>query len=122
MATFDLLVRNTSEVLTVAGDLADGADRALSPIASGVVGIANGRIAHLGAEADLPADAVGLRTEILDAAGGLVGPGFVDPHTHLVFAGDRAAEFELRCRGVTYLEIARAGGGIASTVRTTRAT
>ena len=121
MPAFDLLVCNASEVLTLAGDPADGPDRALSPIASGVVGIANGRIAYLGSEADLPADAVGERTQRLDAAGGFVGPGFVDPHTHLVFAGDRAAEFELRCGGATYLEIARAGGGIASTVRATRA-
>ena len=47
-------------------------------------------------------------------------PGFVDAHTHLVFAGNRADEFEMRCSGITYQEIARQGGGIRSTVRRTR--
>lgn len=60
-------------------------------------------------------------TEIIDAAGRVVTPGFVDAHTHLVFAGNRADEFELRCTGTTYQEIARQGGGIRSTVRRTRA-
>ncbi len=121
MSSFDLVVSNTSEVLTVTGDPAQGGDRALAPIPSGAIGITSGKIAYLGAEADLPPDAVGPRTEVLDAAGGLVGPGFVDPHTHLLFAGDRGREFELRCRGVTYLELAQSGGGIANTVRATRA-
>ena len=58
--------------------------------------------------------------EQLDAAGCVVMPGFVDPHTHLVWAGDRAAEFEMRLQGKTYLEIMQAGGGIVSTVRETR--
>ena len=56
-----------------------------------------------------------------DARGAWITPGLVDCHTHLVYAGDRAHEFELRLRGATYEEIARAGGGIASTVRSTRA-
>ncbi len=56
-----------------------------------------------------------------DAAGCVVMPGFVDPHTHLLWAGDRAAEFEMRLKGATYLEILAAGGGILSTVRATRA-
>jgi len=58
---------------------------------------------------------------VLDARGGFVGPGFVDPHTHLVFAGERSGEFELRCQGTSYQDIAHAGGGILSTVRATRA-
>jgi imidazolonepropionase len=57
----------------------------------------------------------------VDARGELVLPGFVDAHTHLVFAGERSSEFALRCQGATYLEIAKAGGGIASTVQATRA-
>jgi imidazolonepropionase len=77
-------------------------------------------VAYLEPESSLPAEAVGPRTEVIDAEGGFVGPGFVDPHTHLVFAGERSREFELRCQGATYQEIARSGGGIASTVHATR--
>jgi imidazolonepropionase len=58
--------------------------------------------------------------EVLDASGCVVMPGFVDPHTHAVWAGDRAAEFEMRLEGKTYLEILEAGGGILSTVQQTR--
>jgi imidazolonepropionase len=59
--------------------------------------------------------------EEIDASGKVVMPGFVDPHTHLVFAGDRADEFEQRIKGATYMEIMAAGGGIMSTMRATRA-
>jgi imidazolonepropionase len=58
--------------------------------------------------------------EVLDARGRVLLPGFVDPHTHLIWAGDRAGEFELRIRGASYMEIMAAGGGIASTVEATR--
>lgn len=121
MASFDLLIQNASEILSVQGEPGDPADRALTPIPRGALGISNGRIAYLGAAADLPPDAVGPRTQVIDALGGFVGPGFVDPHTHLVFAGERSREFELRCGGATYRQIAEAGGGIASTVQATRA-
>jgi len=72
----------------------------------------------VGPEAELPRSYAGL--DCWDAAGGLVTPGLVDCHTHLAFGGWRADEFEQRVRGAGYLEIARAGGGIASTVRATR--
>jgi imidazolonepropionase len=84
-----------------------------------VVGIENGRVSYLGPEAGLPASAKGARE--LDAKGGFVAPGLVDCHTHVVFAGDRSDEFEQRCQGRTYLEIAAAGGGISKTVTATRA-
>ena len=69
----------------------------------------------------LPIPGIMRAAQELDASGKVVMPGFVDPHTHLVFAGDRADEFEMRVRGATYLEIMAAGGGIMSTVRATRA-
>ena len=62
----------------------------------------------------------GADTQIVDAGGRVVMPGFVDAHTHAVFAGTRAAEYEQRTQGATYAEIAAAGGGIRSTVRQTR--
>src|SRR5215471_2944201 len=121
MPALDLLIHNTSEVLCVSGELGLAAEQALSPIPAGAVGVANGRIAYLGPGSAVPGEAVAPSTQVIDSRGGFVGPGFVDPHTHLVFAGDRSTEFELRCHGATYLEIASAGGGILSTVRATRA-
>jgi len=81
---------------------------------------ADGIIRWAGPEAELPAEFRGWPAE--DAGGRLVVPGLVDCHTHLAFAGWRADEFERRIRGASYLEIAAAGGGIASTVAKTRAT
>jgi imidazolonepropionase len=121
MEPLDLLVRNTSEVLTVEGTHRQPAEEALTPRPRACVGVRGGRVAWVGQEAELPSDAVGPGTEVLDAKGRMVGPGFVDPHTHLIFAGERSTEFDLRCQGATYLEIAQAGGGIVSTVRATRA-
>ncbi len=118
---FDLLVRNASEVITAQGSPEEEAHDALRIVPRGAVGVRTGRIAWIGPEEEIPADAIGARTEVLDAHGGCVTPGLVDPHTHLVFAGDRAEEFDLRNRGASYLEIAQAGGGIMSTVRATRA-
>ena len=77
--------------------------------------IEDGRIAWLGPQGEAPA-----AVETADLGGRWVLPGLVDCHTHLVFAGDRAREFELRLEGATYEEVARAGGGILSTVRQTR--
>ena len=80
--------------------------------------IRDGRIAWVGPRADLPAHAA---AEIDRLGGGWVTPGLIDCHTHLVFGGDRSDEFEQRLGGATYEEIARAGGGIVSTVAATRA-
>ena len=91
----------------------------LGLIDPGAIAATAGRIEFVGPKADLPSgwDAA----ERIDLAGRFVTPGLVDCHTHLVFAGDRAEEFELRLAGATYEEIARRGGGIVSTVRATRA-
>lgn len=85
----------------------------------GAVAIRGERIVAVGGEAELRASHVPAR--VLDARGGTLVPGFVDAHTHPVFAGTREEEFELRTRGKTYLEIAAAGGGILSSVRGVRA-
>ncbi len=114
-----MLIHSASQLLTLAGGPQRGGDLGrLGILADGAVLVRGGRIAATGTTAELlaayPAE------ERLDARGRVVMPGFVDPHTHLVWAGDRAAEFELRLQGKTYLEIMAAGGGIASTVRATR--
>ncbi|MBL9037972.1 MAG: imidazolonepropionase [Archangium sp.] len=121
MPSFDMVLVSTAELVTCDGPTGDSAEKMLGVIPRGAVGIAGGRIAWVGPEAALPDGAIGPQTVRLDAQGGLVGPGFVDCHTHLVFAGERSAEFEQRCQGKTYLEVAAAGGGIVRTVDATRA-
>ncbi|MGY4306529.1 imidazolonepropionase [Bradyrhizobium sp. USDA 4369] len=91
----------------------------LGVIEQGVVAARNGRIAFAGPLADFPADADA--AERIDCEGRWITPGLVDCHTHLVHGGDRAHEFELRLAGASYEEVARAGGGIISTVAATRA-
>ena len=90
-------------------------------IEPGAIAVRDGRIAWIGPMSALPADAARRTREVRDLDGHWVTPGLVDCHTHLVFGGDRAHEFELRLQGATYEEIARAGGGIRSTVAATRA-
>ncbi len=90
----------------------------LGIIFNGAVAIQDGRVVAVGPTAEVRAR-VHARWEI-DATGRVVVPGFVDPHTHLVWHGDRAGEFEQRIAGASYLEIMAAGGGIMSTVRATR--
>ncbi len=80
----------------------------------------HGRISWLGRMDDLPEAPDQLATKVQSLSGALVTPGLIDCHTHLVFGGDRAQEFDLRLNGASYEEIARAGGGILSTVEATR--
>ncbi len=87
-------------------------------VENAAIAVKDGRIAYAGPLADLPDNKA---KETDDLGGALVTPGLIDCHTHLVYAGDRAAEFEARLLGKSYEEIARAGGGILSTVRATRA-
>jgi imidazolonepropionase len=89
-------------------------------ILRGAIAARHGRIAWIGYAADLPADLGSRAHDVRRCAGAWITPGFVDCHTHLVFGGDRAREFELRLKGASYEEIARAGGGIVSTVAATR--
>ena len=90
-------------------------------IPDGALGIKDGRIAWVGARSALPARPRDLSHDVIDARGAWMTPGLIDSHTHLVYGGSRAREFELRLTGVAYDEIARQGGGILSTVRATRA-
>jgi imidazolonepropionase len=89
-------------------------------IEDGAIAVAEGRIAWVGGRKDLPARAERLARHMHDLAGHWLIPGLIDCHTHLVYAGNRAREFELRLQGASYEEIARAGGGIRSTVAQTR--
>ncbi|HEX5796271.1 MAG TPA: imidazolonepropionase, partial [Geminicoccaceae bacterium] len=112
MPAWDILLRNVHLATMTEGGAPYGA------IADGALAVEDGRIAWLGAAADLPHQEA---ASVIDGAGGWLTPGLIDCHTHLVFGGDRAGEFEQRLAGVSYEEIARAGGGIASTVAATRA-
>ena len=86
-------------------------------IEDGVIAVHQGKIVWLGERGELP-EITAREHHHFD--GGIVTPGFIDCHTHLVFGGDRSAEFEMRLNGVSYAEIAALGGGILSTVRHTR--
>jgi imidazolonepropionase len=125
-----LLVRGAAEVATLAGGLRRGAGQAdvaaLPAAVHPVVACWDGLILAVGPEAEVRARLAGegldeARFEVLDAGGGTVTPGLVDPHTHLLFAGTREGEWQLRQEGAGYLEILAAGGGILSTVARTRA-
>jgi imidazolonepropionase len=95
-------------------------DGGLGAIADGALYVRDGRIAWVGPMSELPR-AGHDDAQPLDVQGALVTPGLIDCHTHLVFAGNRAREMEMRLQGRTYADIARSGGGIASTVAATRA-
>lgn len=89
----------------------------LGIVEDGAIATRGGRIAWVGRRAELPAH----EAPVTDCEGAWILPGLIDCHTHLVFGGNRAGEFEQRLEGATYEEIARAGGGIFSSVRATRA-
>src|SRR6476660_3760695 len=89
----------------------------LGIVDKGVIASKDGRIVYAGAAADAPTCEA---TETIDCEGRWITPGLVDCHTHIVYGGNRAHEFELRLAGATYDEISRAGGGIVSTMRATR--
>jgi imidazolonepropionase len=114
-----MLLHSASQLLTIAGAPQRG--RALGNlgiIPDGAVLIKDGVIKAVGTTSEL--SQAYPQEENLNAAGHVVMPGFVDPHTHLMWVGDRAAEFEMRLEGKSYLEILATGGGILSTVRLTR--
>jgi len=104
-----------ARLATLAGDTPWGF------VEHGALLVDDDRIAWAGVEADLPATLAARATAEHDLGGALVTPGLIDCHTHLVYAGQRAREFELRLEGASYEEIARSGGGIRSTVAATRA-
>jgi imidazolonepropionase len=89
-------------------------------VKNGALAVAGEQIVWIGKEDELPADLKSSAADVYDGDGAWITPGLVDCHTHLVYAGSRAREFELRLQGATYEEIARQGGGIRSTVSATR--
>ncbi len=117
-----LVIDNIGQLVTCAGDRAGGPESALAIVDDAAIAIVGDRIEYAGPAAGLAENDIDLgNARQLDAGGLLVTPGFVDSHTHVVFAGDRSAEFAHRCAGASYLEILQAGGGILATVRATRA-
>jgi imidazolonepropionase len=114
-----MLIHSASQLLTLAGGPQRGDELGrLEIIPNGAVLVEGEQIAAVGTSQALRA--VYPNEPELDAGGKVMMPGFVDPHTHAIWAGDRAAEFDLRLQGVSYLEILASGGGILSTVRATR--
>ncbi len=112
-ARFDLLLLDAHLATMREGGLPYGAVR------DGAIGLRDGMIAWVGRARDLPQDVAATQTR--RCGGRWLTPGLVDCHTHLVYAGNRAGEFERRLHGVTYADISREGGGIGSTMRATRA-
>jgi imidazolonepropionase len=118
----DLVIHSARQLLTIAspeGPRLGASMNDLAIIEDGAVAVQGDRIVLVGSSEEVLAQVEG-HPRLLDACGKVVMPGFVDAHTHLVFAGDRAAEFEMRLQGASYLEIMAAGGGIMNTVQATR--
>ncbi len=110
-----LIVRNAAQVLTMEGDHGVGLVEHGAVVCSGhrVLGV-------VPEDTAMTAFPLGQQHAVVDAQGGIVTPGLVDPHTHPVFGGERSVEFGMKAEGRSYLEIHKAGGGILSTVRSTR--
>lgn len=121
MNEVDLLITHAGQLVTCASP--DGPKRgpemqAVGIIEDGALAISDKHILDIGSSADLLSRYAPKRS--LDAHGKVVCPGFVDPHTHVCYAGDRVSEFEMRVRGASYMEIMAAGGGIVSSARSLR--
>ena len=117
----DLLIHSAAQVVTCAANAPKrgAAMQDVGMISDGAAVVKDGRILAIG-----PTESIRERYsagQTVNASGKVVCPGFVDPHTHVVYAGDRLGEFEQRIRGASYMEIMAAGGGIVSTMRATRA-
>ncbi|MCJ7694209.1 MAG: imidazolonepropionase [Anaerolineaceae bacterium] len=114
-----LLIHNISQLLTLAGGPQRGNTLGtLGIIPDAAVLIDEGNIKAVGSSLEIKNAFP--KANAFDVQGHVVMPGFVDPHTHMVWAGDRANEFEMRLQGISYMEILAAGGGILSTVKATR--
>ena len=113
----DLIIKNASQLITLQGPALARTGREMEElgiIENGAVAVQNGRIAAVGGSSSILQN---FKTEdIFDAAGKVVMPGFVDPHTHPVFFNTRENEFEMRLQGKTYVEISQSGGGIRSSI------
>jgi len=117
MTNVDILIKNANELITLKGPNKPRIKKQmsnLSIIKDGSIAIKDGKIVDVGKNLRYNAE------NIIDASGKIVMPGFVDPHTHVVFAGSREFELEMKLRGVSYMDILKKGGGIFYTVRETR--
>jgi imidazolonepropionase len=120
MPTPSLIIRRARAATMTRAQAAPG-EGPLGIVEDAAIAVAGAEIVYVGAEAGLPPPAPGSRPLELDARGMLVTPGYIEPHSHLLFAGDRSSEFAQRLSGATYQQIGAAGGGIRATVRATRA-